>query len=60
MYDTTDDESNGESVSEEKGLNVNAAASARPKKSILKRGGKKQFKLSKMPVAAVAKMMASK
>ena len=60
MYDTTDDESNGESVSEEKGLNVNAAASTRPKKSILKRGGKKIFKSSEMPAAAVAKMMASK
>ena len=60
MYNTTGDESNGESVSEEKELNANAAASTKPKRSILKRGGKKVFKSSEIPVAAVAKMMASK
>ena len=31
MYDTTDNERNGENVSEEKGLNANAAALTRPK-----------------------------
>ena len=60
MYDTTNDESNGESVSEEKGLNVNAAASTRPKKSILKRNGKKTFNSSEMPAGSIHKMMADK
>ena len=60
MYDMTDDESNGESVSEEQDLNINAAALTRPKKGILKRGEKKLYKSSEMPAAAVAKMMASK
>ena len=34
--------------------------STKPKKSVLKRRGKKIFKSSEMPAAAVAKMMASK
>ena len=60
MFDTTDDDSNGESVLEGSELNVNTAAvSRRPKKSILKGKGKKLFKSSEMPTGAVAKMMAS-
>ena len=60
MYDTTDDE-DGESVSDGTKMNVNAAAaSTKPKKSVLKRRGKKIFKSSKMSAVVVAKMMASK
>ena len=60
MYNTTDNESNGENVSGGKELNVNAAASMIPKKSILKRNGKKRFRLSKMSAGAVGNIMASK
>ena len=61
MYDTTNNE-DGESVSEGTKMNVNAAAaSATSKESVLnKRRGKKVYKSSEMPTAAVAKMMASK
>ena len=42
-------------------MNVNAVASATPKKSALKgKRGKKIYKSSEMPAAAVAKMMANK
>jgi len=59
IYDTTDNE-DGEGVSEGTKLNVNAAAaSTKPKKSVLKRRGKEIFKLSEIPAAAVARMMAS-
>ena len=41
-------------------MNVNAAASKRPKKSILKGKGKKIFKSSEMPAGSIAKIMADK
>ena len=61
MFNATDDDSNGESVLEGNELNVNAAASRRPRKISLKEGKmkKKLYKLSEMPAGAIAKMMAS-
>ena len=53
MFDDTDNNSIGESVSEGNKLNVNAASLTRPKKSILKQNGKKTFKLSEMPAGLI-------
>ena len=57
MFDTTDDDSNRESVTEGSELNVNAAASTmKPKR----RKEKKLYKSTEMPAAVVAKMMANR
>ena len=65
MYDTTaDDGSNGESVLEEKELNVSAAAATKSRPPSILKGKtprrKKLYKSSEMPAGAVPKMMASK
>ena len=57
MYDTTDDDNNGEGILVGTELNVNAVASGTKLK---KKKDKKTYKSSEMPAAAPAKMMANK
>ena len=57
---TANNDSNG-GILEGSDLNVNAVATARKQRpSILKGSRRKNFKLSEMPVGAIAKMMANK
>ena len=60
IFDTTADNSNGESVVEGSDLNVNAVAAKKQQSSILRNRKKKILKANEMPAGAVSKMMASK
>ena len=59
MFDTSADDSNGESIVKVNDLNVNAAAAKKQRPSILRDRKTKILKASEIPAGAVPKMMAS-
>ena len=60
MYDTTDDDTNGEGILVGTELNVNAAASGTKLTKLKNKKDKKTYRSSEMPAAAPAKMLANK